>query len=107
MKTLLEVFEESCCIYFRLTVLLILPQRYYQPTACFTPLQAIRRILYRLYEGIPLSSTVQPYKTQKRSERNTEIRRRYAAGETLVDLANEYSLSKQRIHQIAIDPEDI
>jgi len=34
--------------------------------------------------------------------RNTEIRARRAAGATLEDLAKEYSLSRQRIHQICV-----
>ena len=80
--------------------------RGFEPTACLTPLQAVRRVLERLYDGIPLLSTLQPIKTPKQSERNAEIRRRYAAGESLLDLATEYGLSKQRIHQIATDPED-
>src|SRR5216684_9081503 len=83
-----------------------MPPRGYDPIACLTPLQAVRRVLYRLYDGIPLPSTLQPNKTQKQSDRNAEIRRRYAAGDSLLDLANEYGLSKQRIHQIATDPED-
>src|SRR5258707_14968061 len=58
-----------------------------RPIACLTPLQAVRRVLERLYDGIPLPSTLQPNKTPKQSERNAEIRRRYAAGESLVDLA--------------------
>src|SRR5258708_1698037 len=74
--------------------------RGYEPIACLTPLQAVRRVFYRLYDGVPLPSTLQPNKTQKQSERNAEIRRRHAAGESLVDLAQEYDLSKQRIHQI-------
>ena len=107
MKCLLEVFEEAYCIYYQLTKLLIMPPRGYQPIACLTPLQAVRCVLYRLYEGIPLPSTLQPNKTPKQSDRNAEIRRRYADGESLLDLANEYGLSKQRIHQIATDPDEV
>ncbi|MBZ0304659.1 MAG: Hin recombinase [Anaerolineae bacterium] len=35
-----------------------------------------------------------------KSQRNEEIRHRYAAGETVPDLAREYGISEQRIHQI-------
>jgi hypothetical protein len=83
------------------------PPRGYDPIACLTPLQAVRRVLYWLYDGIPLPSTLQPNKTQKQSDRNAIIRRRYAAGESLLDLATEFGLSKQRIHQIATDPDDV
>jgi len=83
------------------------PPRGYDPIACLTPLQAVRRVLNRLYDGIPLPSTLQPNKTQKQSDRNAEIRRRYADGESLLDLANEYGLSKQRIHQIATGRDDV
>ena len=81
--------------------------RRFELIACLTLLQAVRRVLYWLYDGSPLPSTLQPNKTQQQSERNTEIRRRYAAGESLLDLANKYGLSKQCIHQIATDPDDV
>jgi Mor family transcriptional regulator len=41
-----------------------------------------------------------PKKPLKKSERNKLIRERYAAGETLVELAKAFGLSHQRIHQI-------
>jgi hypothetical protein len=78
----------------------------FQPTVCLTLSQAVQRVLERFYEGFPLPSTLQHNKDPKQSDRNADIRRRYANGESLLDLANEYGLSKQRIHQIATDPED-
>ena len=36
-------------------------------------------------------------------ERNREIRRRYAAGETMAALAAAFGVSKQRVHQIIRD----
>ena len=32
--------------------------------------------------------------------RNQELRERYAAGETLAELAEDYGISEQRIHEI-------
>jgi len=85
----------------------IVPPRGFQHPACLTLAEAVYRVLDRLYDGIPLPSTLQPNKTPKQSERNAEIRIRYAAGESLLDLANEYGLSKQRIHQVATASETI
>ena len=70
-----------------------------------TPLQAVQHVLARLYQGIPLPSTLQPNKTQKQSERNAEIRQRHAAGEALFMLAQAFGISKQRVHQIVADSE--
>ena len=81
-----------------------MPPRGYDALACLTPLQAVQRVLTRLYDGIPLPSTLQPNKTQKQSDRNVEIRQRHAAGETIRALAQAFGISKQRIHQILSDP---
>jgi hypothetical protein len=42
----------------------------------------------------------QSNKTPKRFERNDAIRTRFAQGETVADLARDYGISVQRIHQI-------
>jgi len=47
-----------------------------------------------------LPSTLQPHKTQKKRNRNAEIRKRYAAGESIVALAEVFGISKQRVYQI-------
>ena len=82
-----------------------MPPRGFQHLSSLTPLQAVQRVLARLYQGIPLPLTLQPNRTQKQSNRNANIYRRHASGESLVDLASEYGISKQRIHQIVIDHE--
>jgi Mor family transcriptional regulator len=53
-----------------------------------------------LYFGQPLSAFLISGETPKQTERNEEIRARYAAGESAADLAKEYRISVQRIHQI-------
>jgi hypothetical protein len=82
-----------------------LPPRGFQHLASLTPLQAVQRVLARLYHGIPLPSTLQPNKTQKQAERNLEIRQRHSAGETILALAQAFGISKQRVHQIVADSE--
>jgi hypothetical protein len=77
-----------------------MPPRGYESLASLTLSQAASVILSWLYEGIPLPKVLQPNWTQPMTSRNEEIRNRYAAGETLVALAAEYGISKQRIHQI-------
>ena len=82
-----------------------MPPRGFQHLPSLTPLQAVHRVLARLYHGIPMPSTLQPNKTQKQSDRNLEIRQRHAAGENIRALAQAYRISTQRIHQIISDPE--
>ncbi len=83
----------------------MMPPQGYDLTACLTPLQAVHRVLARLYQGLSLPTSLRPYSTQKQVNRNEEIRQRYAAGESLGDLAKAYGLSKQRIHQIVSEQE--
>ena len=66
----------------------------------FTLEDAVRLILDQLYQGVPLPPTPQTDSTKTKSGRNTEIRARYAAGETVPELAEAYGISHQRIHQI-------
>jgi DNA-binding NarL/FixJ family response regulator len=61
---------------------------------------AIHWLLDRLYEGIPLPETPVTDKHVPLSERNRQICERYAAGETLEDIARDLDLSHQRVHQI-------
>jgi hypothetical protein len=59
---------------------------------------AVQLVLDLLYQTPPSTTPVKHVITQP--ARNTEIRNRYASGETLEDLAIEFDLSPQRIHQI-------
>jgi DNA-binding NarL/FixJ family response regulator len=61
---------------------------------------AVRWLLDRLYEGIPLPETPVTDKHVPLSERNRHVCARYAAGETLEDIARDLDLSHQRVHQI-------
>jgi DNA-binding NarL/FixJ family response regulator len=60
---------------------------------------AIHWLLDRLYEGIPLPEVPVTDKHISLSERNRHICTRYAAGETLDDIARDLGLSHQRVHQ--------
>jgi len=53
-----------------------------------------------LYKDTPLPQEPISHKTPKKSERNQVIRERYNNGETIADIARDYKLSEQRIHQI-------
>lgn len=61
---------------------------------------AIQRVLDLLYAGIPRSTKPVIQKHISKSERNQQLRTRYAAGESLADLARNYDLSDQRVFQI-------
>jgi DNA-binding NarL/FixJ family response regulator len=61
---------------------------------------AIQWLLEQLYAGIPLLQTPVTHKHISLSERNQQICNRYAMGETLKELAQEFGLSHQRVDQI-------
>ena len=61
---------------------------------------ATQTIITRLYAGFSFPDKPITKKHVKKSERNSEIRRRFAAGEGLSDLAREYGLTPQRVCQI-------
>src|SRR5450631_2028221 len=90
-------------VYIKSIKMLIMPPRGCDDVASLTLSQAAARILDWLYDGIPLPQVLQPNQTQPKIVRNDEIRKRYAAGETLAALATEYGVSKQRVHQILTD----
>src|SRR5713226_3804716 len=92
MKSLLENFEEACCIYFRLTLLLILPPRrsfpyptLFQVSFC---IHRVKRADWHLASG------------ELASERNQAIIEKYNQGYTLMQLAKMFQISYQRIKQI-------
>ena len=60
---------------------------------------AAETLLYYLYHGIPRPQP-QNYKVRRLSDRNREVRSRFAAGEDSIDLAKEYGVSRKRIYQI-------
>ena len=75
------------------------------PLGFNTPLRTLREtamevILQSCYELTPLAAQPINHHTPLQPERNEEIRRRYAAGETGAKLAREYGLSKSRIFRI-------
>jgi Mor transcription activator family len=61
---------------------------------------AIQIIITRLYAVFSFPDKPISQRHVKKSERNAEIRRRFAAGEGLSDLAREYGLTPQRVYQI-------
>jgi hypothetical protein len=61
---------------------------------------AIRRVLDLLYHGIPRPTQPVLPEYHSKVERNQQIRARYAAGESIADLAREYKISDQRVFQI-------
>ena len=63
---------------------------------------AIERVIEQLYAGIPLPTQPIIVKHLSKSERNAEICDRYSEGETLEELADEFGLSHQRVHEIVL-----
>jgi len=61
---------------------------------------AIQHVLDLLYAGIlrPTKPVIQ--KHISKSQHNEQLRTRYAAGESIADLAREYEISDQRVFQI-------
>ena len=60
---------------------------------------AAETLLYYLCDGIPRPQR-QNCKVRRLSDRNREIRLRFAEGEDSIDLATEYGISRKRIYQI-------
>jgi hypothetical protein len=61
---------------------------------------AVEWLLERLYEGLPLSEKPVTDKHISRQERNRIICHRYAEGDTLETIAQDFGISMQRVHQI-------
>jgi hypothetical protein len=61
---------------------------------------AVQCVLDRLYHGIPRPTQPVLPEYLSKVERNEQIRARYAAGESIADLAREYQISNQRVFQI-------
>jgi hypothetical protein len=77
------------------------PHRGRDVRARFDTRGAVFRILKELYpDPQPAATEPKSRKTPKKTGRNNEIRRRYKNGETMAQLAQHFSLSEQRIHQI-------
>ena len=62
--------------------------------------EAMDRLVWRLYLGRIARSMPITDKTAIKSRRNDRIRARYEAGEGLSELAQIYGISKQRVWQI-------
>jgi Mor family transcriptional regulator len=61
---------------------------------------AIQTILTRLYAGFSFPAQPIARKSPKKTERNAQIRKRFAAGEGISDLGREFGLTPQRVYQI-------
>jgi len=61
---------------------------------------AIQHVIDLLYWNIPLAEVPLIDKHMSLSERNRQICERYSAGETLEEIAQDFGLSHQRVHQI-------
>ena len=72
----------------------------FEPTSSATLAHAVRRILRVLYSGIPHPAAPLNDFTPTKHNRNREIYTRYLAGERAIELAAEYGISLQRLHEI-------
>ena len=59
---------------------------------------AVHRVLHQLYLGQILSTQPVTDLIPTEEDRNLEIYKRYVAGERAIDLAEDYSVSLQRIY---------
>ena len=75
-----------------------MPDRGFEPTACFDIWLATFHIIEMLYHT-PYPETLQTDRLDK-PDRNAEIKVRYETGETGTSLAEAFGISEQRIHQI-------
>jgi hypothetical protein len=60
----------------------------------------VNRLLDRLYWGIPIPQQPITEKHISKDERNQQICLRFASGERLEEIANEYDISLQRVAQL-------
>ena len=76
-----------------------LPWRGFLPNFA-TVESAVHRVLYQLYLGkaLPVQPVTDLIPTE--NERNTKIYQRYISGERAIDLAEDYSVSLQRIYAL-------
>ncbi|MBN8595977.1 MAG: hypothetical protein J0M33_29760 [Anaerolineae bacterium] len=63
-------------------------------------LKAISRLIDCLYEEIPISSIPISFTRIIKADRNRAILQQYDEGCTLEEIAAEYSISLQRVHEI-------
>jgi hypothetical protein len=70
----------------------------FEPTSSATVEQAVKRILVLLYCGIEKPTQPITDLTPLSGERNREIYDRYLLGERIVDLAETYRISQQRVY---------
>jgi len=77
-----------------------MPPQGFHPISCSTPSRGSRYIIVVLYLGIPRHLLPKNDQTPRRIERNELIRQRYAAGESVAALADEFGISVQRLYQI-------
>jgi hypothetical protein len=57
-------------------------------------------VLDKLYTGIPLPLQPITEKHLSKSERNSEICEHFSSGDTLDEIADDFDLSHQRVHEI-------
>ena len=77
-----------------------MPLQGFQPIPRPSPSQLAETILRRLYNWLPAPDRPISDNHEIKVDRNEEIRRRYAAGEDVRKLAEEYGISIARLHQI-------
>ena len=81
-----------------------MPHRGLEPTSVFWAIcdiyEAIGRIIAALYEEQPEPEEPFNYRTPSKEQRNREIIKRYALGQSVQHLSFVFQVSEQRIHQI-------
>ncbi len=80
-------------------LIILMPHRGFNPTACFDIWLATFHIIEMLYDT-PFPEMPQTDHTPNKADRNAEIIARYEAGETGASIAQAFGISEQRVNQI-------
>ena len=77
-----------------------MPHRGLEPRGLQHPVAAIQYGMLLMYIGQKMPLAPLTDHTPSKLTRNQEIRERYAQGETIVDLAEAFDISEQRVSQV-------
>jgi hypothetical protein len=76
-----------------------MPHRGFHLTSVYSITEAARHIIGQLYGELP-PAFPRYFKDTTQKSRNLEIHRQFETGESVPNLAREFGISEQRVHQI-------
>jgi Mor family transcriptional regulator len=95
-----KISPQRAIFYIKMILIFLIPHRSLEPRGLQHPVVAIHYGILLMYIGqkIPLAPLTDH--TPTKLTRNQEIRERYAQGETIVNPAEAFEISEQRISQV-------